>query len=270
MNQWPYAVLHVPHASSVIPPEVRASFHLDDRALAEQLRVLTDRYADELFDVGPELASLVRYPVSRLVVDPERFVDDSLEPMFMRGMGVIYTRTAHGEVLRDKPTPTERKSLLREFHEPHHDALNRACDAALEVNGWSLIFDCHSFPSKPLPFEPDRDLNRPDINVGTDPFHTPEWLAKLTIDSFEKAGFSVARDRPSAGALTPTKHYRTDPRVLTVMIEVNRSLYMDEMTGERNLNFIPMASRLQETVAGQITDVQRAIERRPSLQDVGR
>lgn len=259
MTQRPYAVLHVPHSSTAIPPEVRAVFHLDDRALAEQLHALTDRYTDELFNVGPELAGLVRYPVSRLVVDPERFVDDSLEPMFLRGMGVIYTRTAHGDVLRDAPTPAERASLLREFYEPHQNALNRACDAALEVNGWSLIFDCHSFPSKPLPFEPDRDLNRPDICVGTDPFHTPEWLAELTIESFEKAGFTVAHNRPFAGALAPTKHYRTDPRVLTVMIEVNRSLYMDEITGERNLSFIPLASRLQEILAGQITGVLRAM-----------
>jgi hypothetical protein len=40
-----------------------------------------------------------RSPVPRLVVDPERFADDSLELMAERGMGVIYTKTAHGDVL---------------------------------------------------------------------------------------------------------------------------------------------------------------------------
>ena len=37
------------------------------------------------------------FPVSRLVVDPERFIAD---PMECVGMGVVYTRTSNGEVLR--------------------------------------------------------------------------------------------------------------------------------------------------------------------------
>jgi N-formylglutamate deformylase len=61
--------------------------------------------------------------VSRLVVDPERFADDSLEPMADRGMGVIYTKTAHGDVLRDEPDASSRAALLNEYYNPHHTKL---------------------------------------------------------------------------------------------------------------------------------------------------
>jgi len=41
------------------------------------------------------------FPVSRLVVDVERFPDDEDEPMAGRGMGAVYTRLSSGERLRD-------------------------------------------------------------------------------------------------------------------------------------------------------------------------
>lgn len=35
------------------------------------------------------------------------------------------------------------------------------------------------------------------------------------------------------GSIVPMQFYRRDARVLSVMVEVNRRLYMDEQTGER-------------------------------------
>ncbi len=47
-----------------------------------------DAYTDELFALPPEQASTVRFPVSRLVVDPEGFEEDAGEVMAGRGFGV--------------------------------------------------------------------------------------------------------------------------------------------------------------------------------------
>ena len=40
-------------------------------------------------------------------------------------------------------------------------------------------------------------------------------------------GLTVLVDRPFAGALVPAKHYRSQHRVSSIMIEVNRRFYMD-------------------------------------------
>src|ERR1700733_12480439 len=48
---------------------------------------------------------------------------------------------------------------------------------------------------------------------------------------------SVAVDAPFAGALVPLSAYGKDRRVLSVMIEVNRRLYMDELTGQKTQDF---------------------------------
>ena len=42
---------------------------------------MTDHYTDELFHEPNDDVRRLLFPVSRLLVDPERFADDELEPM---------------------------------------------------------------------------------------------------------------------------------------------------------------------------------------------
>lgn len=243
------AIVHIPHASTVIPQHVRSSFLLRDDALHVELLRMTDKYTDELFSLPTHLATTVTFPVSRLVVDPERFVEDRDELMAKVGMGVIYTRTSDGKRLRDDPTPAQRKSLLQQYYEPHHARLTTEVEAILNERGTCLIIDGHSFSSRPLPHEPDQQSDRPDICIGTDPFHTPSDLADAAMKAFEEQGFSVARDRPFSGSIVPKLYYRQDHRVLSFMVEVNRSLYMDERSGEKSTAFSEVHSRIISALA---------------------
>lgn len=91
-------LLHVPHSSRTVPPEVRRGLLLDDAALARELDLLTDAHTAELAALATALAPHTPWRfvngLSRLVVDPERFPDDR-EEMSAAGMGAVYTRTAH-------------------------------------------------------------------------------------------------------------------------------------------------------------------------------
>ena len=44
----------------------------------------------------------------------------------------------------------------------------------------------------------------------------------------ESLGYSTARDQPFSGTIVPMKHYRKDQRVQSLMIEINRWLYLGE------------------------------------------
>ena len=144
----PIAVLHIPHSSILIPEARRSAFVLTDDELQQELLTMTDRYTDELFTANSPDVLPVRFPVSRIVLDPERYLDDALEPMSKRGMGVIYTKTSTEEVLRAEPTTEERAELVAEFYHPHHKALTAAVQGALDEWGACLLLDCHSFPLK--------------------------------------------------------------------------------------------------------------------------
>jgi len=243
-------VIHVPHSSKTIPDDVSDLFVLNDAEFEGELLRMTDWYVDELFALPATKATAVTYRVSRLVCDPERFEDDAEEPMAERGMGVIYTSTNDGRKLRSKPKPAERKSLLARYYRPHHDRLTAAVAEVLAAEGKCLIVDAHSFPSRPLPHELDQRLDRPAICIGTDKYHTPPWLRRPAFDASSARFDTVAFDRPFAGTLVPMAYYRRDRRVHSIMIEVNRGLYMDEATGEKLPCFDEVASRLRDAVDG--------------------
>ncbi len=98
----------------------------------------------------------------------------------------------------------------------------------LESYGKCLIIDGHSFFESPLPYENDQSVNRPDICIGTDDFHTPGEVEAELSSFFISRGYSVAVNRPFAGAIVPGKYYKKNKRVQSVMIEINRRLYINQ------------------------------------------
>jgi N-formylglutamate deformylase len=233
----PFCIFHIPHSSDVIPARARDTFVLSPEQLRrEQLRVV-DHYTQELYDCQSDLIERVVFPVSRVVVDPERFLEDAHEPMAAHGQGVVYTHTSEGAPLRGPLSDVERQALIDEFYVPHHRVLTQVVDAALRDWGNCLIIDCHSFPAIPLPAELDQDPDRPDICLGTDAFHTPEWLFEQARELFTCQEMRIFRNKPYQGALVPLNHYQCSPQVMALMIEVNRSLYVNEETGERLASF---------------------------------
>lgn len=238
-------LLHIPHASTSIPKEERSRFCLPD--LNDELLKMTDRYCEELF-TGYDA---VVFPVSRLVCDPERFRDDAQESMSRIGMGAVYTKTSSGEPLR-RLTAAEREGLLRRHYDPHHRRLTAAVEAKLQTHGRCLIVDGHSFHPAPLPYEPDQEPDRPDFCIGTDPYHTPGQLAEEAMTFLKRQGFSVFRNSPYGGSLVPLKYYWRDQRVCSIMIEINRKLYMDER-GKRSDSF----SLIQRTIATLLEEFEK-------------
>ena len=132
---------------------------------------MTDAYTEDLFVSTKNKYEAVVFPVSRLVVDPERFVDDKKEKMSKKGMGVIYSLTSDGKNLRRNITDQEREFLINKYYHSHHQKLNDTVENHLKKYGKSFIVDCHSFPSVPLPYESNQSKDRPDICIGTDNFH---------------------------------------------------------------------------------------------------
>ena len=249
---WRPIVAHVPHASTVIPPGVRAGILLDDEELAAELVRLTDHGTDRLFAwLGGAGATRLVNGRSRLVVDPERFADDADEPMAAVGQGAVYTRTTDGRPLR-APDDAARATLLAGVFVPYHAALTALVGEALDRAGECLVVDCHAFATAPLPSEADQAPGRPDVCIGTDGFHTPPGLVAGLRDALVAEGFRVAVDRPFAGSIVPGTWYRRDARVRSVMLEVRRGLYCDEATGEPAAAFDDVAARLERAVRAAI------------------
>jgi N-formylglutamate deformylase len=232
-------VVHVPHSGVAIPADVRAGMVLDDAALDAELRAITDHRTDVLaVDAGVSGATRVVNRMSRLVVDPERFLDVAHEEMERVGMGAVYTATSQRGVLR-RPTERDRQELLQRFFVPYHAALDEVVASCLRRTGRAVVVDLHSYPRRPLPYELHGDGPRPPLCLGTDPRHTPPWLVALVTEVARRHGIDVAQDTPFRGTFVPSAHVG-DPRVASIMLEIRRDTYVDEATlvpheGERSV-----------------------------------
>jgi N-formylglutamate deformylase len=225
-------VLHVPHGSRHIPAVARAGMLLDDAELEAELDRMTDTDTGALAAAAAQTAALRPWifenRASRLVIDPERFPDER-EEMRAAGMGAVYTKTSHGEPLRREDAEQERR-LLDEYFHPYAQAMTEFIDARLDAAGHAVILDVHSYPSKPLSYELHADGSRPAICLGTDAFHTPDWLLGAARAAFESCG-DVELNTPFAGCYVPLRHYNTQPAVSANMVEVRRDTYLTAPAG---------------------------------------
>jgi len=221
------AVVHVPHAGTRIPPEVRSGLLLDDAALAGELARMTDHRTDVLA-AGTAAVGATRFVnrCSRLVVDPERFLDPDLEEMEAIGMGAVYTATSLRGRLRE-PDAAERERLLARWFHPYHAALTDLVGSLLREHGRCVLVDVHSYPSRALPYELHAEVPRPPLCIGTHPVHTPPAVRDTVVALAREAGLDTDFDVPFAGTFVPTA-YLDDPRVVSVMLEIRRDTYLDE------------------------------------------
>lgn len=245
-------VANIPHAAAFIPPEYRAQFVLTDEELWAQHRAIVDWFTDELYApiVRAGGVALVA-TMSRLLVDTERFIDDEVEMMAARGMGVVYTRTTDLTPLRRPLERGERTELVNRIYEPYHAALLSLVKSTVARFGRCLILDCHSFPAVTLPYEeadtgavcvtadvPPAELRapRPAICFGTDRVHTPPELLTRFESITTEFGWSHSRNTPFGGTIVPLPVVG-DKRVCSLMLEVNRALYMAEGSTTRAAGF---------------------------------
>ncbi|WP_030935449.1 N-formylglutamate amidohydrolase [Streptomyces sp. NRRL S-646] len=237
-------ILHVPHSAREIPNHVRSQMVLDDAALERELDHITDAHTAELAEAAAPLSRVAPWRFvnrfSRLVVDPERFPDER-EEMLAVGMGAVYTRTTHREVLRGDDT--DPAPLIERYFRPYAQAMTDAVAGRLAAAGRAVIVDVHSYPTAPLPYELHGEGPRPPVCLGTDSFHTPPKLLAAAREAFAVCG-ETGLDSPFSGTYVPLDFYGRDPRVSALMVEIRRDTYMREPGGPVGPGLDRLASAL--------------------------
>jgi len=81
-----------------------------------------------------------------------------------------------------------------------------------------------------------------------------EDLIQLIRNFFEEINLTTEINKPFAGCYVPSKFLHQDKRVKSIMIEINRVLYMDEVTGEKNDSFVEIKSCIHMLIRQIITN----------------
>jgi N-formylglutamate amidohydrolase len=225
-------VLHAPHGSRFIPDDLLSTYLVDATELDRERNLMTDHFTGELVEAAVRAsgASAIVNRLSRFVVDVERFPDER-EEMLAVGMGAFYTHGSQGQRIRPDSVMTDPE--LREFFDAYSLAFTELVQRTVDAHGRAIIVDVHSYPTSPLPYEVHADEPRPQLDVGVDDTHTSAGLLAAVREAFGQLQIGV--NESFHGTYVPLRFYDAgDTRVQSVMLEIRRDVYMDEVAVVRD------------------------------------
>jgi N-formylglutamate amidohydrolase len=247
-----------PHSGRCYPDDMMDATALD----AVAIRRSEDAFVDLLIGEAPALgAALITARLARAYIDvnrdaceldPAMFADEL--PEFARGrtarvaagLGAIARVVSGGqEIYRRKLTYAEAAARIELIHRPYHAALSELVAEAQAAHGVAVLIDWHSMPAAAA-----RSAGRDrgcDMVLG-DRFGAacaPELAAKVERE-LELMGYNVSRNTPYAGGYT-TEHYgRPGRRSHALQIEINRALYLDEVSLTPTAGFAELQANLAQ------------------------
>ena len=225
-------IINIPHSSVKLDYEHLFTCSLEEAS--KEAYKLADLYTDEMVSDNTEFKKVVA-PISRLVLDTERFVEDKDEPASKYGMGVIYTHSCTGNIIKHIPDQETRTELLNKYYYPHHNMLEAYTEESLSKHNKALIIDLHSYPATyRIGLQTDK---QPDICIGFDSFHYDEETYQKIVDFCKRNNWSCGINEPFSGSIVPIKYYQKNSNVVSFMLEIKRSLYMDETIYQKKPEF---------------------------------
>jgi len=232
-------LIHLPHCGTKIPNKYREDYLLTQDELTQNIYQYSDLYTDELFDDFYKTFGGVKNSYSRLFFDPERFGDDEAETMQQKfGLGWFYENA----ILSKKPLrKLDNKKEIRTFFDAHHKELNRLTQEKLDRYNRCSVIDCHSFSNERYWFH-DKTLELPDICIGFEERHVDSVLVDTILEVFK--GYDIKINTPYAGSLVPTNYWQKDSRVKSVMIEINKKIYLEADNITKSKNYTDIKERL--------------------------
>ncbi len=250
-------VFDSPHSGNIYPDDFGYDCSLED------LRRNEDAYIDELFNKAPRFkAPLLCALFPRSYIDPNRTRNDIDENMIegswpkeefgeiipskrsYSGIGLISRTIGSGAyIYRRKLDPKEIMNRIRTYYDPYHDILRTLLERAYSDYGQFWHINLHSmpansaYPKRDIKFENGR-IKASDIVLGDLDGSTcnRDFINGLK-DFWKDHGYRVTINDPFKGVEIISRYSQPTIGKNSVQIEINRSLYMNEKTGEKSPDF---------------------------------
>ena len=254
-------VFSSPHSGRHYPDHFLKASRLDQKALRASEDYFVDRLFSPVVDLGLPLLAAT-YP--RAYVDLNREPYELDQRMFADrlpahvntrsvrvagGLGTVARVVSENrEIYARSLSSAEALDRIEHIYRPWHDCLRRLLARAHVQFGHVVLVDCHSMPSgiKLGKKGSVERTQRADFILG-DRYGTsctPDITDEAQI-YLKSLGYSVARNKPYAGGFI-TEHYGRPAKGLhSLQIEINRALYVDEVTLARNEHYTQLKSDLK-------------------------
>lgn len=230
-------LVEIPHAGLGVPDGVRGELLAPEDALMRD----ADIFVDRLYANAPKLgATLLVAKISRYVVDLNRAKDDvdaatvsdHPTPVGAQPRGVVWRATTDGRPILKRPLSYQQLlSRFERYYVPYHDALRSTLTELRARFGYAIAVAGHSMPSLGRSMHKDPGSRRADVVPGTCGRTSADRRIIDLVDAhFRAAGLSVRHDDPYKGGYTTSHYGRPADGWHVIQIELNRALYVDELT----------------------------------------
>lgn len=252
-------IVSIPHSGEMVPKQTPWL-----EGLAEEILMCdVDRYVDRLYEpaLGHFSIPYVKTQWHRYAVDlnriPEDVDVDSVEgaqfPSGTHNRGYHWVITTYKHRLMSKPmSQAKHKELTELIYKPFHQEVERLF-AEKKRAGVRKVYhiDAHSMPSLGTSEHRDPGERRADIVISDCKGVSCEPAFRdLVIAAYVTAGFKVGYNWPYFGGRVTEQYGHPSKGQHSIQVELNRSLYMDEVTKK----LLPEKARLAEE------RIHRAIE----------
>jgi formiminoglutamase len=215
-------LLSIPHGGTEVPEELRNRVCIT----AEDLFDDSDAFTVEIYDLGDNVARVVKAEVARAFVDMNRAADD-LPPA--NPDGVVKTTTCFKRPIYSagqEPDSELTERLIERYHARYHSQLAVAARQSIK-----LALDCHSMLSHAPPIGSDYRTPRPlfclsNRDGATAPGGVLRELANAIAEAFEVPLSEIGLNDPFKGGYITRVH--GTGTVPWIQVEMNRSLYLSD------------------------------------------
>lgn len=191
-------------------------------------------------------------------IDPEMFSESFPNQLFtptqrvMAGLGIIpRIVTTNMNIYKEKLSLQEAFNRIENYYIPYHKALDAQLKIIRQQFGYSVLIDCHSMPSKLKFFG---GTPQPDFILGDRYGRTCSYeLCEHAADILRSKGYVVAINRPYSGGFITTHYGRPEEGSHALQLEINRSLYLNEISLEITSGFSQLKSDLNSFAADLVS-----------------
>lgn len=251
-------VLSSPHAGNCFPEEF-----LKNSALTEhELRISEDSFVTDIVkkasDSGMPLISLnlprtfVDVNRDKIELDDTMFYDAPKSTVNSRrcrvGLGVLHRVVYQNKnIYNGLLSYDEAMERIKNVYEPYHKRLKQLVDRCVRKFGFCLLVDCHSMPSMICNImNENKALDFCVCNLFGE--SCPDEISSKIYEELQKNDYRVEYNRPYAGAFITFNYCQPRKKIYTLQLEINRAIYMDEHSRQKNKGFQSVMSHVSDSL----------------------
>lgn len=254
-------ILSIPHSGTLFPQEfLQAVAHNVETLRKNEDVLVKDLLMPALTEGGITAVALninrcfVDVNRAKVELDPEMFYDYPKEELGLNnqrsryGLGIVHKVTADSQpIYKGKLSFYEVKERITHIYDVYHQRLKQLIDEVVLKFGYCLVLDCHSMPSKICSIISENP--RIDFCLGNlFEQSCPNKISFFVENEFSKREYYTSKNRPYSGAFITFNYCEPRKQIYTLQLEINREIYADENSLEKNGNFQRVSSDLSKVV----------------------